>query len=158
MIFTALRLRLIRWKQPGNGTASGVQARRRQSEHKEPRETLRCRRVFVTRTKQKTATWLRPSGRDAQKPRRLGKPARWSRQKCLSYVLAERKIRLYSRHICVVDPRCFGQPAFAFGAFRRQQMASRGTRPQHLATGSDLETFRHCFARFAACNRLRHTN
>src|SRR4030095_11379057 len=31
---------------------------------------------------------------------------------------AERKIRLYSRHICVVDARCFAQPAFALGAFR----------------------------------------
>src|SRR5512140_3187944 len=35
-------------------------------------------------------------------------------------------------------------------------MASRGTRPQDLSTGSDLEAFRHCFARFAACNGLRH--
>ena len=58
-------------------------------------------------------------------------------------VSAERKIRLYSRHIGVVDARCFGQPAFTFRAFRRQQMASRGTRPQDFATGGDLEAFRH---------------
>lgn len=70
---------------------------------------------------------------------------------------AERKIRLYSRHVCIVDARCFGQSAFALCAFRRQQMPSRGTRPQDLASGSDLEAFRHCFTRFAACNRLRHT-
>src|SRR5882757_9570527 len=36
-------------------------------------------------------------------------------------------------------------------------MASRGTRPQDLSTGGNLEAFRHCFARFAACNGLRHT-
>src|SRR5260370_40774832 len=35
-------------------------------------------------------------------------------------------------------------------------MASRGTRPQDLSTGSNLEAFRHCFARFAACDGLRH--
>ena len=73
-----------------------------------------------------------------------------------SVVSAERKIRLYSRYICLVDARCFGQPAFALCTFSRQQMASRGTRPQDLASGSNLEAFRHCFARFAACNGLRH--
>src|SRR5437764_8045327 len=36
-------------------------------------------------------------------------------------------------------------------------MASRRTRPQDLSTGSNLEAFRHCFARFAACDGLRHT-
>src|SRR5712672_1448867 len=36
-------------------------------------------------------------------------------------------------------------------------MASRGTRPQDLSTGGNLEAFRHCFASFAACNGLRHT-
>ena len=41
-------------------------------------------------------------------------------EECLSYVLAEGKIRLYSRDICVVDSGCFGQPAFALCTFRRQ--------------------------------------
>jgi hypothetical protein len=48
VIFTALSLRLIRWKRRGSGTASRLRARRRQSEHKEQRETSR-RRTFVTR-------------------------------------------------------------------------------------------------------------
>ena len=71
--------------------------------------------------------------------------------------LAERKICLYSRHVCLIDARCFGQSAFALCAFRRQQMASRRMRSQDLATGGDLKAFGDCFARFAACNGLRHT-
>lgn len=77
-------------------------------------------------------------------------------QRAVPTFLAEWKICLYSRHICPVDTGCFGQPAFALCAFRRQQMASRRMRPQDLATGGDLEAFRDCFARFAACNGLRH--
>jgi hypothetical protein len=96
-------------------------------------------------------------GTRAQSSPGLKSPRNVIRQGCLRYVLAERKICFYSRHICVVDACCLGQPAFALCTFRRQQMASRGTRPQDLASGSDLEAFRHCFARFAACNRLRHT-
>jgi hypothetical protein len=91
-----------------------------------------------------------------QNDRRLGSLRDGSGKRCLSYVLAKGKIRFYPRHICFVHARCFGQPPFALCAFRRHQMASRGARPQHLATGSDLEAFRHCFARFAACNGLRH--
>ena len=48
-----------------------------------------------------------------QKACRLGRLCERIRQGCASYVLAERKIRLYSRHICVVNARCFAQPAFA---------------------------------------------
>lgn len=77
-------------------------------------------------------------------------------QRTVPTLSAERKICLYSRHICLVDARCFGQPAFALCAFRRQQMASRRMRPQDLATGGDLKAFGDCFARFAACNGLRH--
>ena len=117
-----------------------------------------CAGLPLLETGQKAAIWQWPSWAPrTQKARQAEKLARRIRQGCLSYVLTERKIGLYSRHICVVDARCFGQPAFALCAFRRQQMASRGTRPQDLASGSDLEAFRHCFARFAACNRLRHT-
>ena len=55
----------------------------------------------------------------------------------------ERQICLYSRHIGLVHARRFAKPAFALCAFRRQQMASRRTRPQNLATCSDLEALRH---------------
>jgi hypothetical protein len=72
-----------------------------------------------------------------------GKPARRTTQECLSYVLPERQIRLYSRHVCVVNARCLAQPALALRIFHRQQMAPRSTRPQDLAPGSDLEAFRH---------------
>src|SRR5262249_2071694 len=57
--------------------------------------------------------------------------------------LAKRKIRLYSRHVGVVHSSCFAQSAFPLCAFRRQEVSSRGTRPQDLATGGDLEAFRH---------------
>ena len=76
-----------------------------------------------------------------------------ARHPCLS---TERQVCLYSRHIRVVHARRFAKPAFALCAFRRQQMASRRTRPQNLATCGDLEALRHRFARFAACNGLRH--
>jgi len=59
----------------------------------------------------------------------------------LSYVSTEWKIRLYSRHICFVHACCFGQSAFAFCAFSRQQMASRGTAPQDLSTAVILKRF-----------------
>lgn len=150
VIFTALSLRLIRWKRRGSGTASRLRARRRQSEHKEQRETSR-RRIFVTRDQTEGSHY------------RVGEPALSTQETCrlgslrdgsdnTGYVLAERKIHFYSRHVCPVDARCFGQPALALRVFRRHQMASRGTRSQDLSTGSNLEAFRHCFSRFATCN------
>ena len=115
-------------------------------------------RTFVTRDQTESSDYgCCRAGITHAKDSQAEKPARRIRQGCLSYVLTERKIRLYPRHICVVDARCFGQPAFALCALRRQQMASRGTRPQDLSAGSDLQAFRHCFAGFAACNALRHT-
>jgi len=73
----------------------------------------------------------------------LGIDAALRAQGAVPAVLAERKIRLYSRNICLIDARCFGQPAFTLRIFRRHQMASRRTRPQDFATGGDLEAFRH---------------
>ena len=72
------------------------------------------------------------------------------------HLSAERKIGFYAGYVCLVNARYFAKPTFALRVFRRQQMASRGTRPQDFATGGDLEAFRHCFARFAACDGLRH--
>jgi hypothetical protein len=69
---------------------------------------------------------------------------------------AERKIGFHAGHICLIDARCFAKPTFALRVFCRQQMASRGARPQDFATRGDLEAFRHCFTRFAACDGLRH--
>ena len=115
-----------------------------------------ARRIFVTREQTEGSHY------------RVGEPALSTQETCrlgslrdgsdnTGYVLAERKIHFYSRHVCPVDARCFGQPALALRVFRRHQMASRGTRSQDLSTGSNLEAFRHCFSRFAACNGLRHT-
>ena len=59
------------------------------------------------------------------------------------WLSTEGKIRLYSRHIRLVDECRFAQPAFAFCIFRRQKMTSRRTRPQNLATRGDFEPFRH---------------
>jgi hypothetical protein len=56
---------------------------------------------------------------------------------------AEREVCLDARCIRFVDECCFAQPAFAFGAFRRQQMASRSTRSQNLTSRGNLEALRH---------------
>jgi len=155
---TAPSLRLIRWKRRGSGTASRLRARVRRFEHREQQERSHRRRTFVTRDQAEDSHY--GSGRAGityARDSHAWKHARRIRQACLSYVLAERKICLYSRHICFVDARRFAQPALALCTFTRQQMASRGTRSQDFSTGSDLEAFCHCFSRFATCNWLRHT-
>ena len=82
-------------------------------------------RTFVTRDQTESSDYgCCRAGITHAKDSQAEKPARRIRKGCLSYVLTERKIRLYPRHICVVDARCFGQPAFALCALRRQQMAS----------------------------------
>jgi hypothetical protein len=70
--------------------------------------------------------------------------------------LAKWEIRLYARYIGTVDERRFAQSAFALCIFRRQQMASRRVRSQHLAPRRDFKTLRNRFTCFASRNWLRH--
>lgn len=78
VIFTALSLRLIRWKRRGSGMASRLRARRRQSEQKEQRETSR-RRIFVTR-EQTEGSHYRVGGVKHARDLQARKPARRIRQ------------------------------------------------------------------------------
>ncbi len=155
-IFTVQSRRLIRWKRPGSCTVSGRPRPQRFERDKDQAKYYRHRN-FGTRDQTESSHYgCCRAGITCAKNSQAGKPARRIRQGCLSYVLTERQISLYSCHICVVDARCFAQPAPAFCVFYGQQMAARRTRSQNLPTCGDFEAFGHRFARFAACNGLRH--
>jgi hypothetical protein len=92
-------------------------------DHNGPNET-RSRRnatatgISVLETKQKAAIMaVAERALRVQKTRRLGSLRDGSGKGCLSYVLTEGQISLYSCHVCVVDARRFAQPAPAFCVF-----------------------------------------
>jgi hypothetical protein len=138
-IFTVQSLRLIRCKPRVNGTESRRPRPERSERDKEPAKYYR-RRNF---------------GTEVGAPRCPNVFGR--RRSAPSLPSTERKVRLYSRHIRLINARCFAQPALAFCAFYGQQMAPRRTRSQNFPTCCDFEAFGHRFARFAACNGLGHT-
>jgi hypothetical protein len=74
-------------------------------------------------------------GGDGALPRRLSEDGAARRP----YLSAEREVCLDARRIRFVDACRFAQTAFPFGAFCRQQMASRRTRPQNLTSCGNLE-------------------
>jgi hypothetical protein len=70
--------------------------------------------------------------------------------------LAKRQVRLDPSNVRFVNLRSLAQLPFAFRILCRKQMAARGLRSQNLAARGDLESFRDCFACFAASDWLRH--
>ena len=50
----------------------------------------------------------------------------------------------------------FAEPAATFRVLTGEQVPSASVGAQHFAGGGDFEAFGHRFARFAACNGLRH--
>lgn len=70
--------------------------------------------------------------------------------------LAKRQVRLDPSDVRFVNLRSLAQLPFAFRILGGKQMAARGLRSQNLAARGDLESFRNCFACFAASDWLRH--